>query len=188
MVLLILGALLAAGGFASVIYGNFMNNDFSSQLAHYSSGGDPGDSWITFGVIAIIVGVIMVIYGPTQMKAEKKFEREAGGSNLTSYQRNLLAVYISQLDNGVITEEEYLSKRDKLLNDNTYIDQNTKIPTAGTIQDPTPGSKPVPERDKLAVEPIYVRSDEIQCPVCGKKQRADRKICWFCNQPFQKNS
>ncbi|MBQ9837906.1 MAG: SHOCT domain-containing protein [Oscillospiraceae bacterium] len=117
MVLMILGALLVAGGFASVIYGNFMNNDFSSQLAHYSSGGDPGNIWMIIGVIAILVGIVMIICGPSQMKAEKRFEKEIGGARISSYQRNLLKVYLSQLDNGVITKEEYQAKKEKLLNE-----------------------------------------------------------------------
>ena len=117
VVLMILGALLIAGGFASVIYGNFMNNDFSSQLAHYSSGGDPGNIWMIIGVIAILIGIVMVICGPKQMKAEKRFEKETGGVSISNYQRNLLKVYQSQLDNGVITKDEYQSKKEKLLSE-----------------------------------------------------------------------
>lgn len=114
---MVLGALLVAGGFASVIYGNFMNNDFSSQLAHYSSGGDPGNIWMIIGVITLLVGIIMIICGPRQMKAEKSIEKETGGASISSYQRNLLKVYQSQLDNGVITKEEYQAKKEKMLSE-----------------------------------------------------------------------
>lgn len=117
MAIMVLGALLVAGGFASVIYGNFMNNDFSSQLAHYSSGGDPGNIWMIIGIIAILIGIVMVICGPKQMNAEKHFEEEIGGASISSYQRNLLKVYQSQLDNGVITKEEYQEKKEKLLSE-----------------------------------------------------------------------
>lgn len=115
MVLMILGALLIAGGFASVIYGNFMNNDFSSQLAHYSSGGDPGNIWMIFGVVAIIIGIIMVICGAKQMKTEKQIEHETGGTYISKFQRDMLKEYQEQLNNGVITKEEFQVKKEKLL-------------------------------------------------------------------------
>ena len=118
MVLMILGALLIVGGFASVIYGNFMNNDFSTQLSHYDSGFvDPGNIWMILGVIAIIIGIVMVVCGPKQIKTEKRLEKETGGATISSYQRNILKVYQSQLDNGVITKEEYQVKKEKLLNE-----------------------------------------------------------------------
>ena len=59
----------------------------------------------------------MVICGPRQIKAEKRLEKETGGASISSYQRNILKVYQSQLDNGVITKEEYLAKKEKLLNE-----------------------------------------------------------------------
>ena len=120
MILIIFSALLIAGGFASVIYGNFMNNDFSSQLAHYSSGGDPGNTWMILGGIAILIGIVLVICRPKQIKAEKRFEKETGGARTSSYQRNMLKVYQPQLDNGVIdviTKEEYQAKKEKLLSE-----------------------------------------------------------------------
>lgn len=117
MILMIFGALLIAGGFASVIYGNFMNNDFWSQLAHYSSGGDPGNIWMILGVVAIIVGIIMVICGYKQVKTEKRLDQETIGRYISNYQRNILKEYQAQLDNGVITKEEYQAKKEKLLNE-----------------------------------------------------------------------
>ena len=87
MILIIFSALLIAGGFASVIYGNFMNNGFSSQLAHYSSGGDPGNTWMILGGIAILIGIVLVICRPKQIKAEKRFEKETGGVVLSDDDR-----------------------------------------------------------------------------------------------------
>lgn len=72
MVLMVLGALIIAGGFSSVIYGNFMNNDFSSQL-FYSDGlfDDPGTIWMICGGVAIVFGILMVLAGSEDLKSEK---------------------------------------------------------------------------------------------------------------------
>lgn len=117
MVLMIFGALMIAGGFASVIYGNFMNNDLSAQLAHYGSGGDPGNIWMILGVIAIVIGIALVIYGSMRMKADKRLEKEFGDVHISSYQRSVLSVYQAQLKNGVISKEEYKAKAEKLLSE-----------------------------------------------------------------------
>lgn len=42
-------------------------------------------------------------------------ERESG--NITKYQKNVLRVYQSQLENGVITKEQYEEKKAKLLSE-----------------------------------------------------------------------
>lgn len=115
MEMIIIGILMMAGGFASVIYGDYMNHDISSQLAHYSSGGDPGTNWIGFGVLAILVGGVLLFWGFEKRKLDKKSEQDALIGKLSRYQRNLLEEYQAQLKNGVISKEEYLEKKEKLL-------------------------------------------------------------------------
>ena len=76
MGLLIFGIIATVCGFASVIYGNYMNNDFSSQLAHYGSSMEPGALWIIIGIAAIVIGVILIICGIYRFRSEKNIDRE----------------------------------------------------------------------------------------------------------------
>lgn len=68
--MLILGIILIIAGAASYIYGNNMNNSLESQFSSLMSSGtvDPGSKWITLGVIAAVIGVLVIIYSLVKKK------------------------------------------------------------------------------------------------------------------------
>lgn len=66
----ILGILLLVAGVISAIYGNSMNNSVEAQLSSLFSSGttDPGTTWIIIGVVAIVLGLILVVGGLRKKK------------------------------------------------------------------------------------------------------------------------
>lgn len=118
MELLVFGALFVVGGFASVIYGNYMNTELSYKVYSFLSGKNPGDTWLLLGAIAIIVGFVLVIRGPKKIEEDKRIEQEAGGRYLTTPQKEFLRAYLKQLKDGVISREEYERLKNDLLMEN----------------------------------------------------------------------
>ena len=116
MELMIFGTLMIAGGFASVIYGNYLNNDLSTQISSYFSGANPGTTWMIFGAVAIVLGIILVVNGNSNTKFDKRIDQELGGTHISDTQRKFLRAYLEQLDDGVITMEQYKVLKYKLLN------------------------------------------------------------------------
>ena len=61
--MVITSIILIVLGIGSTIYGFYLNNSVEAQLnALFSSGNvDPGTAWIVVGVIALVIGIILLI-------------------------------------------------------------------------------------------------------------------------------
>lgn len=61
----ILGIILAIAGAGSLIYGILQNNSVEAQLSSLFSSGsvDPGTLWIIVGVIAAVIGIVLLVAG-----------------------------------------------------------------------------------------------------------------------------
>ena len=58
-----LAIILIVAGVISAIYGNSLNNSIEAQLKSVFSNGsaNPGNIWLILGVIAIIIGIILLV-------------------------------------------------------------------------------------------------------------------------------
>lgn len=61
--MVVLSVILMLGGAISVILGIMQNNSLEAQLASVISSGktNPGTMWIVIGVIAVVVGIILLV-------------------------------------------------------------------------------------------------------------------------------
>ena len=126
MGMLIFGVLLAAGGFASMMYGDSVNNDLSAQFRYYLNGesGGPGDVWMMLGAFGILVGIVLLVCGLAQLKngneeeeiiyvQEKKADKVVFEYD-PRFNKKMMKAYLEQLNNGVLTMEQYKEKIDEL--------------------------------------------------------------------------
>lgn len=62
--MLILGIILIILGGVSYVHGDNLNNSFTAQFnsIFYNATANPGSTWITLGIIAAVVGLILVVY------------------------------------------------------------------------------------------------------------------------------
>ncbi|MBR6668805.1 MAG: hypothetical protein IKL25_10660 [Clostridia bacterium] len=55
---------------------------------------------------------------------------------------------------------------------------------------PTPPSvapaADIPNATHVVTRHVTGKEDEIECPICGKRQRANRTVCWECGAKFNK--
>lgn len=60
----ILGIIIMIAGGALISYGSSLNNSFEAQLNSLLSSGavDPGTTWITFGALGILLGLILLVF------------------------------------------------------------------------------------------------------------------------------
>jgi len=126
MGMLVFGALLSVGGFAAMIYGDSVNNDFSAQLRYYLNGGSggPGDIWTMLGGFGILVGIVLLICGLSQMKKGNEeeeiiFVQDKKADKVVfeydpRFNKKMMKEYLQQLNNGVLTLEQYKEKIDAL--------------------------------------------------------------------------
>ena len=61
----IIGAFIIVLGIASAVYGNYLNNDFETQLGNLFETGrtNPGDVFMIIGIAVGVVGLILLIIG-----------------------------------------------------------------------------------------------------------------------------
>lgn len=61
----IVGIICIVAGVISAIYGISMNNSIEAQLTSLFSSGNanPGTMWIIIGVIAVVIGIVLLIAG-----------------------------------------------------------------------------------------------------------------------------
>ena len=59
----ILGIILIVAGAVSVLYGIMQNNSLEAQLTSLFSSGktNPGTIWIVIGIIAVVVGIVLMV-------------------------------------------------------------------------------------------------------------------------------
>ena len=72
--MLFFGTVLSLGGLGATIYGIHLNNSMEAQLTSLFSSGnvDPGTSWIAGGIAALIVGLILFVFGLVRMSKVPK--------------------------------------------------------------------------------------------------------------------
>ena len=68
--MVIIGIILMVAGAISAIYGIAQNNSLEAQLGSFLSSGsvNPGTPWIVIGVIALLVGLVLLIMGLRKKK------------------------------------------------------------------------------------------------------------------------
>jgi len=61
--MIILGIILVFAGVGSTIFGVTQNNSLEAQLTSFFSSGttNPGTIWIIIGVVAIVLGIVLII-------------------------------------------------------------------------------------------------------------------------------
>lgn len=68
--MVIIGIILMVAGAISAIYGVTQNSSLEAQLGSFLSSGsvNPGTPWIVIGVIALLVGLVLLIMGLRKKK------------------------------------------------------------------------------------------------------------------------
>lgn len=68
--MVIIGIILMVAGAISAIYGVTQNSSLEAQLVSFLSSGsvNPGTPWIVIGVIALLVGLVLLIMGLRKKK------------------------------------------------------------------------------------------------------------------------
>ena len=68
-----------------------------------------------------------------------------------------------------------------------YNDENgqTKVEVILTPPSVAPAAD-IPNATHVVTRHVTGKEDEIECPICGKLQRANRTVCWECGAKFNR--
>ncbi|MGN1112804.1 MAG: zinc-ribbon domain-containing protein [Acutalibacteraceae bacterium] len=200
MALIIFGIILIVGGGISLVCGSSLNNSYEARWNSFWESGrsNPGEVFVTLGIIALVLGFILLISGIVLyiVKSNKK-------PPLTPSQSR--AEYLNYLKNqGLITDKDisehhpisnkpWQCPRCGRLNDNyvgTYGCGMSKAEAQGAIQangqpepqpelqpqpQPEPQSEPQPEQSEAVSNP-----DKKYCTLCGTQLNINANFCSKC--------
>lgn len=193
MALIIFGIIFIIGGAISLIYGSSLNNSYEARWNSFWESGrsNPGETFVTIGIIALVIGFILLIAGIIVKIVKSNKSNSCVTSSPNKQDR---AEYLNYLKmQGLITYSDITStpgvwqcSRCGKVNNNSVgtcscgmskdVAQDRKQPTQQTESQEEHQSNPNPQD-----EAQYGNSSEIKyCIQCGTKLSINAIFCSKC--------
>jgi predicted Zn-ribbon and HTH transcriptional regulator len=168
----ILGAIIIALGIGSVFYGNELNSSIEAQMeAVWNTGkANPGNIWLILGAIAIVIGVILIIFQYIKnngtaiaSKSHAPVERDRVSSGAVETITDEISTIVKQVKQQIV---KYTPKSAKCSNCGNIIHEGASFcPKCG--------------------KPVIKESSKSTCPHCGKKLSGSPAFCPYCGKSLK---